>query len=247
MNHFVIRLVSALFTFLLGLSVTAIISPHSSRVSSDPAAEQEVLRVERQYIQAHLNRDVATLDDILADEFYIGGSRCRSTNKAQRLALVGNAEVTFEAINTEDVQVSVNGVCSTARNTPARNTGSRGNTRSGTGAGRSSPSASGAGKRSLNSHQRTGDLNRACRFKSLSVLCAENHGACFDAEGEKVSSPARMPCLISTAASIEGALPACRSSHFEREPSGAYSLTMMTCPSCMSASMMGRTFGCPLA
>lgn len=109
MNYFVLRLVSALFTFLLGLSVTAIISPHSSRVSSDPAAEQEVLRVERQYIQAHLNRDVATLDDILADEFYIGGSRCRSTNKAQRLALVGNAEVTFEAINTEDVQVSVNG------------------------------------------------------------------------------------------------------------------------------------------
>jgi hypothetical protein len=109
MNHLAIRVVSALVTFLLGLSVTAIISPYSFRVSSDPAAEQEVLRVERQYIQAHLNRDVATLDDILADEFFIGSSRCRSTNKAQRLALVSNPNVTFEAINTDDVQVKVNG------------------------------------------------------------------------------------------------------------------------------------------
>jgi len=109
MNHLAFRLISALCTFLLGLSVTAIISPHSSKVSSDPVAEQEVLRVERQYIQAHLNRDVDTLNDILADDFYLGRSRCRGTNKAQRLALVSNPNVTFEAINTADVQVSVNG------------------------------------------------------------------------------------------------------------------------------------------
>lgn len=109
MKYLALRLIVALSTFLVGLSVTALMAPLRFDTVARGEAEQEILQVERQYIQAHLDRDTATLDNILADEFTIGPTRGSGMNKFQRLALLENPNYGFEAISTRDVQVKVNG------------------------------------------------------------------------------------------------------------------------------------------
>ena len=58
------------------------------------------------YLAAHVRRDVAALDDLLAQEFTVSGYVGRWADKAQRLALVANPEVTFVAMNASDVRVT---------------------------------------------------------------------------------------------------------------------------------------------
>jgi ketosteroid isomerase-like protein len=109
MKYLAIRLIVALSTFVIGLSAVSMFAPFRFfDTFSKGEAEQEVMQVERAYIQAHLHRDTATLDNILADEFTISG-RGRFTTKAQRLALLENPDFVFEAIATDNVRVYVNG------------------------------------------------------------------------------------------------------------------------------------------
>lgn len=109
MKYLAIRFVVALSTFFIGISASALLSPLSFDAVSNGEARQEILQMERSYIQAHLERDVDTLDSILADEFTIRGRWGRGTTKARRLALLENPDFAFEAINTSNVQVEVNG------------------------------------------------------------------------------------------------------------------------------------------
>lgn len=113
MKHYAVRLVVALLTFAIGLVSATILPGSRFNAVSNPKAEQEILQVERAYIQAHLNRDTAALDNILADEFTFG-SRRRIETKAQRLALLETPDFGFEAINTSNVQIEVNGDSATA-------------------------------------------------------------------------------------------------------------------------------------
>jgi hypothetical protein len=108
MKLYAVRLIVALLTFAIGL-VSATLSPGSRfHKFSSGQAEQEVLQVEREYIQAHLNRDTAALDNILADEFTFGGRRWVES-KDERLALLESPDIDFEAINTSNVKVEVDG------------------------------------------------------------------------------------------------------------------------------------------
>lgn len=109
MKYLAIRLVVALSTFFIGLFASALLSPLSFDAVSDGEARQEILQLERRYIQAHLERDVDTLDEILADEFTIRGRWGRGTTKARRLALLENPDFMFEAIKTSNVRVKVDG------------------------------------------------------------------------------------------------------------------------------------------
>jgi hypothetical protein len=107
--RFAIRLIVALSTFIIGLSSVGILSPLNFESASNGKAEQEILQAERDYIQAHLQRDTTTLESLLADEFTIGGGGRRSMNKAQRLALLEDPDFAYASIKTNDVQVLVNG------------------------------------------------------------------------------------------------------------------------------------------
>ena len=109
MKYLAIRFVVALSTFFIGISASALLSPLSFDAASNGEAKQEILQLERRYIQAHLERDIDALDDILADEFTIRGRWGRGTTKARRLALLENPDFTFEAINTSNVRVEVKG------------------------------------------------------------------------------------------------------------------------------------------
>jgi ketosteroid isomerase-like protein len=108
MKHHAVRLVVALLTFAIGLiSATLLQAPRFNTVSN-PEAEREILQVESEYIQAHIDRNAEALDNILADEFTFRGPR-RIETKAQRLALLDDPNFGFEAINTSNVKVEVDG------------------------------------------------------------------------------------------------------------------------------------------
>lgn len=108
MNHLAIRLVVSLLTFAIGIASAALLSPFRSDAVSNGTDVQAILEVERQYIQAHLSADTATLQNILAADFTIR-NRWSSENKLERLARLESADLAFEVINTDNVQVKVNG------------------------------------------------------------------------------------------------------------------------------------------
>jgi ketosteroid isomerase-like protein len=112
MKQVAIRLVVSLLTFALGIVSAALLNPTRSHAISNGQEEQAILRVERQYIQANLNGDTATLDKILADDFTIESNlRCSRgvEGKAERLARLAFHDLAFEAIDTDNVEVEVNG------------------------------------------------------------------------------------------------------------------------------------------
>jgi ketosteroid isomerase-like protein len=107
MQRIIINLVVSLATFIVG--VTAATPWTAFRTTSDSQDKTEILKIEQQYLDAHVARDTARLDKILSDDFtfshYWGGV----ADKARRLSLLENADFTFESIDTKGVEVSVNG------------------------------------------------------------------------------------------------------------------------------------------
>jgi ketosteroid isomerase-like protein len=112
MKQVAIRLVVSLLTFTIGIVSAALLHPTRSHAVSNGKEEQAILRVERQYIQANLNADIDAMDKILADDFtidfYLGGRRKVET-KAERLALLESPYFGIEALDTNNVEVEVNG------------------------------------------------------------------------------------------------------------------------------------------
>lgn len=108
MKHLAIRLVVSLLTFAIGIVSATLLSPFRSNTVSTSTDEQAILQVERQYIRANLNADTATLEKILADDFTIR-TRWSFEDKEERLALLESPDFAFEAIETSNVLVKVNG------------------------------------------------------------------------------------------------------------------------------------------
>lgn len=108
MKHLVIRLAVSLFTFVIGIASFALLHTGRHQAVASGPEEQAVLQVEHEYIEAHLQGDVETLDQILDDDFTIRGCR-EFTTKAQRLAKLSDPDFAFETIKTDDVAVEVNG------------------------------------------------------------------------------------------------------------------------------------------
>ena len=107
MQRIIINLVVSLATFIIG--VTAATPWTAFRTASDSQDKTEILRIEQQYLDAHIARDTARLDRILSYDFsfshYWGGVADKST----RLALLENPDFTFESIDTKGVEVTVEG------------------------------------------------------------------------------------------------------------------------------------------
>lgn len=105
MQHYAIRLTAATLTFIIGITTGALFDTNRLDASGRDRAEREVLTVEREYIRAHVERDISALNEILADDFR--ATFGRSINKDRRLALIANPYFTIKAISTDDVEVSV--------------------------------------------------------------------------------------------------------------------------------------------
>lgn len=102
MRYYATRIPAALITFVLGVASASL----GAYVWGGSADERAVLAVEREYVRAHVERDVEALDRVLADDFSMFGGRVK---KAHRLALISNPFFSFTSLKTEDVQVVVNG------------------------------------------------------------------------------------------------------------------------------------------
>ena len=106
MLRYGIRLSVSIATFLLGLALSFVPSLFSPEAPARGGFEGEVLGANQAYIQAHINRDVAALDRLLADEFIIGGRYGGVTTKSQRLALLNNPVYSFIDIRSHGTRVT---------------------------------------------------------------------------------------------------------------------------------------------
>jgi ketosteroid isomerase-like protein len=102
MRYYATRIPAALITFVLGVASANLLG----YVWAGSSEERAVLAVEREYVRAHVERDVAALDRVLADDFSMFGGRIK---KEHRLALISNPLFVITALKTDDVQVVVNG------------------------------------------------------------------------------------------------------------------------------------------
>lgn len=103
MQRHAIRLTVALATFIFGLTSTNVLNALRGDAAT---AEREVLSVEREYVRAHLERDVAALERLLADDFSSFRGRVR---KEHRLAMLANPHFEIVSLSTRDVEVEVSG------------------------------------------------------------------------------------------------------------------------------------------
>ena len=101
MKRHAIRLSVAAVTFLAGT-----FAANFSNALRPGEAKREVLRVEREYVKAHLDADVAALDRVLAEDFSSFGGRVR---KEHRLALLASPFFKVVSLKTRDVRVRLNG------------------------------------------------------------------------------------------------------------------------------------------
>lgn len=106
MLRYGIRLSVSVATFILGLVVSLVPSPFSSGAAKVSAFEREVLEANQQYLDAHIRRDAAALEGLLADEFTISGPFGRFADKAQRLALLTDSDFSFIDISSRGTRVS---------------------------------------------------------------------------------------------------------------------------------------------
>jgi Domain of unknown function (DUF4440) len=102
MRYFATRLPAALLTFVVGVACAGLVSG----VWTGTPDERAVLAVEREYVRAHVERDVAALDRVLADDFTMFRGK---VTKEQRLAWLSNPLFTITALKTDDVSVAVSG------------------------------------------------------------------------------------------------------------------------------------------
>lgn len=109
MQRLTIHLFVSLATFVIGIAAAHLWPANHLVALSHSQAEQEVLSVEQEYLDANVRRDSAALDRILADDFTFRHDGRYVTTKADRLALMENPDFSFLSIDTDDVKVNVNG------------------------------------------------------------------------------------------------------------------------------------------
>ncbi len=102
MRYYATRIPAALITFVLGVASSNLVG----YVWSGSSEERDVLAVEREYVRAHVERDVAALDRVLAHDFSMFGGRVK---KEDRLAFISNPFFAVTSLKTDDVRVVVSG------------------------------------------------------------------------------------------------------------------------------------------
>lgn len=102
MRKIATRLPAALITFVIGVASAGL----GADVWTGSSDERAVLAVEREYVRAHVERDVAALDRVLADDFSMFGGK---VTKEHRLALLSSPFFVITSLKTGDVNVVVSG------------------------------------------------------------------------------------------------------------------------------------------
>lgn len=107
MQRLFVHLVVSVVTFIIGIAAA---TPWASfRAATDGQDRQEILKVEQQYLTAHVNRDRDALAQILSDDFAFTNNWGGVADKDARLALLENPYFSFQSIDTRNVSVTVEG------------------------------------------------------------------------------------------------------------------------------------------
>ncbi len=107
MQRLFIHLVVSVATFIIGIAAA---TPWTSfRAATDGQEKQEILRVEQQYLTAHVNRDRDALAQILSDDFTFTNNWGGTADKDARLSLLENPYFAFQSIDTRNVSVTIDG------------------------------------------------------------------------------------------------------------------------------------------
>lgn len=107
MQRLFIHLAVSVVTFIIGIAAAA---PWTAfRAATDSQDKQEILKVEQQYLTAHVNRDRDALDQILTDDFTFTNNWGGTADRGARLSLLENPYFTFQSIDTRNVNVTVEG------------------------------------------------------------------------------------------------------------------------------------------
>ncbi len=84
-------------------------STNQSAGAGAQGGDQEFMRLGREWADAFVKRDKATLERLLADDFMSTGPTGAVTDKSQYVAGVGSTDATIEAINIENGNVRMYG------------------------------------------------------------------------------------------------------------------------------------------
>lgn len=103
MKYFATRIPAILVTFFIGVASVGLAGYVWESGTPD---ERAVLDVEREYVRAHVERDVAALGRVLADDFTMFGGR---VTKERRLAWLANPLFSVTSLKTDGVNVVVSG------------------------------------------------------------------------------------------------------------------------------------------
>jgi len=103
MRYIATRLPAALITFVVGIASANLVGYVWASGTPD---ERAVLAVEREYVRAHVERDVAALERALADDFTMFRGK---VTKEHRLALLASPFYVVTSLKTRDVRVVVSG------------------------------------------------------------------------------------------------------------------------------------------
>lgn len=106
MRHYAVRIPATIVAFLVGLAATNLVHAVYPGATFNEGAEREILSVEREYVRAHVERDIAALERVLADDFTSFRGR---VTKEHRLALLANPFYHVTALKTEGVILNVRG------------------------------------------------------------------------------------------------------------------------------------------
>jgi len=93
----------AVFLFVVGAQAQTPAQTETGKV------EQELIKLENQWVDAMLKRDVAFLDRTLADDFLGTGINGRVETKAESLASMKSSEYVITSLVIDDVKVRVYG------------------------------------------------------------------------------------------------------------------------------------------
>ena len=81
----------------------------NTRAATNDKAEQEIRQVEDKRREALLRSDTATLDRILADEYFVTNQFGQIQTKTQMISALKSGELKFESVVEDDVSVRVYG------------------------------------------------------------------------------------------------------------------------------------------
>ncbi len=94
---------------LIAAAAPASAQTMDKKADQNSKAEQEVLKVNKEYDEAIVRQDAAFYDRILADDYVYTNSDGKLVDKAQEMARVKSGDTKFESGQSDDVKVRVYG------------------------------------------------------------------------------------------------------------------------------------------